>query len=412
MPQRKRSARIKPKKYAVGIDFGGSFLKIGLVEHGTGNVVGLRHVEIKDRGARNIPDLIEREIQHTIERHGEGKDIVGVGMAVPSAVKGNRVLNATAYPGLANIDIAGRLSKRLGYPVRLINDASAALRGELRFGAGRSLPEHQKKNSMMVTLGTFMGGRALINGEEYAPPNPERTEMFWGNLFVPTIAAKNIRPIVSAKNTRRSWSGDEGVAKGMAAVGRFASTPSLKKLGRQYIEMYPESKLAEFASREELTPELIDRAAREGDRGARSLLRTAGAAAGFAAVNRAEEFGTQVLFINRGMFRSDHLRGAFIDALRQKDAWLTRQREEFLGVVNRARQEGKSSGLRGSALRKYVRSRITELGGDKYRTHTRIQGRAVPRTPIPVFQSELGEPGVHGAAAHLFDYLEAIKRRK
>ncbi len=54
------------------------------------------------------------------------------------------------------------MSERLGLPVRVDNDANAALLAEHRHGAARGV-EH----ALMVALGTGIGGGLLLGGRIY-----------------------------------------------------------------------------------------------------------------------------------------------------------------------------------------------------------------------------------------------------
>ena len=60
--------------------------------------------------------------------------------------------------GLENFNWAGFLHQ----PTYVLNDAVAAMMGEARFGAAKS-----KKNVVMLTLGTGVGGAILIDGKPY-----------------------------------------------------------------------------------------------------------------------------------------------------------------------------------------------------------------------------------------------------
>lgn len=83
---------------------------------------------------------------------------VGIGSIGPLDLKNGLVVNP---PNLrvGIIPIVEGVEKHFNVPVRLLNDCVAAVLGEKRFGAGRSL-----KNIVYVTISTGIGGGAIVDG--------------------------------------------------------------------------------------------------------------------------------------------------------------------------------------------------------------------------------------------------------
>ncbi len=69
-------------------------------------------------------------------------------------------ITTTPKPGWANTDLVGVLKNALGVPVGFDTDVNAAALGEWRWGAGQSLDTF-----IYLTIGTGIGGGALINGQ-------------------------------------------------------------------------------------------------------------------------------------------------------------------------------------------------------------------------------------------------------
>jgi glucokinase len=63
---------------------------------------------------------------------------------------------------LEDVDFRARMEERLGLPVAIDNDATAAAIAEWRFGAGRG-----STDMLMVTLGTGVGGGLVLGGRPY-----------------------------------------------------------------------------------------------------------------------------------------------------------------------------------------------------------------------------------------------------
>jgi polyphosphate glucokinase len=169
-PSPPRSPRV-----AIGVDIGGSGIKAGAVDLATGKLVGERF-----RVATPVPSTPEAVIDATatlvarIERsaaaRAEGPLPVGVG--IPSVVV-DGVTRSAANIDQAWIDFPAELelSRALGRPTTLVNDADAAGVAEMRFGAGVG----RKGVVLVLTLGTGLGSGMFVDG--ILVPNTELGHM-------------------------------------------------------------------------------------------------------------------------------------------------------------------------------------------------------------------------------------------
>ena len=152
--------------YTIGVDLGGTNIAIGLCNE---------NLKIIDKGS--IPTLAARDgelivkdmaalTRSIITRNGlEVSDIEYVGIAAPGSVNGETgvVEYANNLPFI-NFEIANIFKKYLPVPrVLVANDANAAAFGEALTGAARGT-----YNSVMITLGTGVGGGVVINGKIFA----------------------------------------------------------------------------------------------------------------------------------------------------------------------------------------------------------------------------------------------------
>jgi glucokinase len=141
---------------AVGIDVGGTKIAGGVVDENGAILATARRVSpATDTEAieRNIEDLVD-ELRGTF-------DIAAVGIGAAGFVDSTRSTVLFA-PNLAWRDepLRADLEKRIGLPVVVENDANAAAWGEFTFGAGEDVAD-----SLLVTLGTGVGGGIVLNGE-------------------------------------------------------------------------------------------------------------------------------------------------------------------------------------------------------------------------------------------------------
>lgn len=92
-------------------------------------------------------------------------DLKGMAFGSPApAASGNDgiLTKLPNLPSLNGMNLGAALRERFELPVTLENDATAAAIGERWLGASK-----KAKNSIMITLGTGVGGGLIINGEPY-----------------------------------------------------------------------------------------------------------------------------------------------------------------------------------------------------------------------------------------------------
>jgi glucokinase len=146
---------------AVAADFGGTHLRAALVAE-DGSITERREVRTPDKGGNAVLtaalDLLEGVAASSTIRPAAAC-IATAGLV--DATRG-RVVISPNIPGFRNLVLTGPVSERLGLPVYIENDASAAALGEHRFGAGRGF-----NHLIHVTAGTGIGGGLVLNGRLY-----------------------------------------------------------------------------------------------------------------------------------------------------------------------------------------------------------------------------------------------------
>jgi len=137
----------------LGIDIGGTKTLCVVVDDSNG--------ELSVVDERRVPTDPNADAATTIiglATSFAGVDSLGVGIAGLVARDGS-VAVTTHLPGVHDLPLGRRLATTLGIPVEIDNDATCATVAEWRFGAGRG-----EDNVLMVTIGTGIGGGAIING--------------------------------------------------------------------------------------------------------------------------------------------------------------------------------------------------------------------------------------------------------
>jgi glucokinase len=155
----------KNMKRYVGIDLGGTNLKLGLVS-ADGQLIA-RHACPTEalRGPQHVLGRMAAGVRDLCRTAGVAlSDVAAVGAAVPGPLdtKAGLVVFAPNLPGWRMIRVRDALQKDLGRPVVVENDANAAGYGEFRCGAARTV-----KNMFLLTLGTGIGGGIILDGRMF-----------------------------------------------------------------------------------------------------------------------------------------------------------------------------------------------------------------------------------------------------
>ena len=149
------------KKYAFGVDIGGTTCKIGFFE--TAGVLIDKweiHTNTENGGENILPD-VAKAIDNKLAQEGISKsEVQGVGVGVPGPVTSDGVVNRCVNLGWGVLNVAEKLSSLTGLGVRVGNDANVAALGEMWQGGAKG-----SKDVIVVTLGTGVGGGIIVDGK-------------------------------------------------------------------------------------------------------------------------------------------------------------------------------------------------------------------------------------------------------
>jgi glucokinase len=142
----------------VGVDVGGTKVAAGVVAE-DGTVLA----RTRRPTPSTSPEDVERAIASIVEELRASHEVAAVGIGAAGFIDAERSTVLFA-PNLAWRDepLRDDVSRLVGLPVVVENDANAAAWGEYRFGAGKGV-EHM----VCVTVGTGIGGGIVLNGSLY-----------------------------------------------------------------------------------------------------------------------------------------------------------------------------------------------------------------------------------------------------
>ncbi len=157
--QMDRSAHSGP--YYIGIDIGGTNMKIGIVNK-DGESLSLSSIPTEaNRGPKDSLDRLFVTVEQSLKSSGLTlNDIESIGLATPGTmdIPSGMLLNPPNLTGWINVPIRQIVEDHFNKPTVLQNDASAAAYGEYWVGAARSA-----KSLVLWTLGTGIGCGIIVN---------------------------------------------------------------------------------------------------------------------------------------------------------------------------------------------------------------------------------------------------------
>lgn len=160
-------------KYCFGVDIGGTSVKLGLFTM-EGKIEDKWEIKTrKENMGENILPDIAASLNAKMEEKGIDKEEVkGIGVGVPAPVVGDGIVKNTANLNWRYKEVNKELRELTGLEVQTGNDANMAALGEMWLGAGKG-----QKNMIMVTLGTGVGGGAIVDGRPMVGANGAGAEI-------------------------------------------------------------------------------------------------------------------------------------------------------------------------------------------------------------------------------------------
>ena len=306
----------------IGVDVGGTKVAGGVVDE-QGNVLASTRRETPAEDPARTRDTIVAVAVELAAKFPQAT-AVGIGAAAWIDAAGSTVLFA---PNLAWRDepLRDYVTKAVGLPTVLENDANVAAWAEFRFGAARLADD----SMVMITVGTGIGGGIVLNGRLWRGANGIAGEL--GHL----------------------QSVPEGHPCGCGRLGcleQYASGNALVRFARAGARQEPSraAQLLELAGGDPLviTGRQITEAARAGDGVARDAFAQIGYWLGVALADLAQSFDPQILVVGGGVIDAGELlmgptRSAFQDQLAQ--------RAKFPVAEVVAAQTGNTAGVVGAA---------------------------------------------------------------
>lgn len=148
-------------KYSVGVDIGGTTVKMGLFT-AEGELVSKWEIKTrKEASGSHILEDIAASVKSILsEKSIDIQDVMGIGLGVPGPVTPDGTVLKCANLGWGVFSVVEEVRKLTGIDnVKVNNDANVAALGEMWKGGGKGY-----RNVIMITLGTGVGGGVILDG--------------------------------------------------------------------------------------------------------------------------------------------------------------------------------------------------------------------------------------------------------
>jgi glucokinase len=275
-----------PKVNAIGIDLGGTNLRVALVSR-RGEVLR----KIKEPSKGDVMAALKLAVESLAEEETRG---VGIGVAGLIDREEMRVISSPNLPRLN-----GKSFRELGLrlPLAIENDANAAAMGEKWLGAGRGF-----RSFVLLTLGTGIGCGIVHNGKLLG------------------IAAEAGHMSISA-------GGEKCLCGNYGCLEQYAGARAITDAATRALEKGAGSMLSECCEGNiyRITSEDVFRTALEGDALSRDILKEAGKYLGVGISNLVNIFSPEAVILSGGLI------GAW--DIYVKEAMNEASRRSFRGLV-------------------------------------------------------------------------------
>jgi glucokinase len=146
---------------AIGIDFGGTAVKIGVCQ---GAELLHQDEALSTKAHPGPAALIAAMAERVLKLRERFPQVAAVGVGVPGLVDYDHgfVHELPNVPGWKHTPLRALLSEKVGLPVSVENDANAMCYAEWRHGAAKGL-----RNVVALTLGTGVGGGLVLDGKMF-----------------------------------------------------------------------------------------------------------------------------------------------------------------------------------------------------------------------------------------------------
>lgn len=264
-------------KVIIGLDIGGTKILSGILTP-EGKILARKKEATRPmRDSGEILDGISETVTELMHKAGIGpEDIMGAAVGAPGPLDyHNGIIKDPPNLNWRDLPLRAQLSKRLGMPLLLENDANIAALGEWKFGKSGA-----DGILIYITVSTGVGSGIVLNGEVYRGRDGAAGEL--GRMMFAAGSAQGSEKISICLEELASGTAIAGQAETLYRQGKWP----------KFEEYFPINSPA--------TAEAVGRAARLGSPEAMSIIMRAGRYLGTAIANLVNLFNPDRIVIGGG----------------------------------------------------------------------------------------------------------------
>ncbi len=266
----------------IGIDIGGTNIK-GVLTNEDGHIINSKKVTTGN-SSKDIDDGICNLIYKLSEtRNISVNTIKAIGIGAAGAIdkKKGIIITSPNIQSWTNYPLAKNIEKRTGIKVFLENDATAAVIGEWWKGYGQKY-----KNWIMLTLGTGIGGGAIINNKLYTGQNGSAMEF---------------------GHTTINHRGKKCLCGNRGCLETYGSATAVTKFTKSNLRKYTKSSIHNRLLNEKLTSKLVYEEAIKGDELANTIFNMISIYLGIGVSNLVNIFNPEAVIFGGGLSKASDL---------------------------------------------------------------------------------------------------------
>lgn len=290
-------------KYCFGVDIGGTTVKMGLFST-QGELFEKWEIKThtENGGETILPDVADSIKKKMDEKCITEQEVEGAGIGIPAPVNAAGVVKNTANLGWGYKAVKREMEELLpGIKVEVGNDANVAALGEMWLGAGQG-----RKNMIMVTLGTGVGGGVITDGKVIIGENGAGGEI--GHICV------------NYQEKEACGCGKKG------CLEQYASATGITRLAKMRLAENEDDTLLEGRN---ISAKAVFDAVKEGDEAAVEIAEEFGRYLGYALANLAVVADPAVIVIGGGVSKAGDILIPFIERPFKEKAFFANEDTEF-----------------------------------------------------------------------------------
>lgn len=271
----------EPKKAVIGIDLGGTFTKIGVVDR-AGNVMALeRFSSHANEPFETFLEELESVHKRMMAKMPSDLKIIAVGIGAPST---NCFTGEMENPSNFNwgevVPLADEVKKICKSPVFVNNDANVAALGEMKFGGGQGM-----QHLAVITLGTGLGSGFVVNGRLHIGQDG---------------MAGEIGHTIAVRDGRQCRCGLKG------CIEQYVSVTGIRRTVQDLLNEKGKTSILQGQSFEEITGKEVSEAAMEDDAVALEAFELTGKMLGEGLADVVAYFNPEAIFLTGGLAKARH----------------------------------------------------------------------------------------------------------